>query len=92
MRVQVKAFAGFREILGPDTALELPEGSTVAGLLAELGRRSPEIQEALFDDRGSPRRHVIIMVNKKRQTRAEFDTRKIREGDEVAVYPPVAGG
>jgi len=92
MKVQVRAFAGFREILGPDLALELPERSTLAGLLGELRRRSPEIQEALFDDQGSPKTHVIIMVNKKRQTRAEFGSRELHEGDEVAIYPPVAGG
>jgi molybdopterin synthase sulfur carrier subunit len=92
MRVKVKAFAGFREILGPDIALDLPEGSTLNGLLEGLGRRSPGIREALLDDQGSPRRSVIIMVNKKRQTRAEFGSRELHDGDEVAIYPPVAGG
>jgi molybdopterin synthase sulfur carrier subunit len=92
MRVQVKAFAGFREILGPDIALDLPEGSTLTGLLEKLKRRSPGIQEALFDDQGIPKGSVIIMVNKKRQTRAEFGSRELQDGDEVAIYPPVAGG
>ncbi|NTU99937.1 MAG: MoaD/ThiS family protein [Methanoregulaceae archaeon] len=92
MRIQLKAFAGFREILGPDLALELPEGSTLTGLLEELGRRSPGIKEALFDDQGTPRRSVIIMVNKKRQTRSEFGSWELNDGDEVAIYPPVAGG
>ena len=92
MRVQVKAFAGFREILGPDIALELPEGSTLTGLLEGLGRRSPGIQKTLFDDQGTPLKSVIIMVNKKRQTRAEFVSRELYDGDEVAIYPPVAGG
>jgi len=32
------------------------------------------------------------MVNKKRQTRAEFVSRELHDGDEVAIYPPVAGG
>jgi molybdopterin synthase sulfur carrier subunit len=92
MKVQVKAFAGFREILGPDIALELPERSTLTGLLEGLGRLSPGIREALFDDQGIPRRSVIIMVNRKRQTRAEFGSRELQDGDEVAIYPPVAGG
>lgn len=92
MRVQVKAFAGFREILGPDIALELPEGSTLTGLLEGLGRRSPVIQEALFDDQGTPRKSVIIMVNKKRQARAGYGSHELYDGDEVAIYPPVAGG
>jgi molybdopterin synthase sulfur carrier subunit len=92
MNILVRAFAGFREILGESLVMNIPEGSTLAGLLAALGERSQETKEALFDDQGVLKRHVIIMVNKKRQNRADIESHVLDEGDEVAVYPPVAGG
>jgi molybdopterin synthase sulfur carrier subunit len=92
MKILVRAFAGFREILGERSVMNLPEGSTLAGLLAELGTRSPETKEALFDDQGELKRHIIIMVNKKRQNRADINTHVLVDDDEVAIYPPVAGG
>jgi molybdopterin synthase sulfur carrier subunit len=92
MNVFIRAFAGFREILGESIFMDLPEGSTLTGLLAELGTRSRETRDALFDDQGILKRHVIIMVNKKRQNRADIESLVLNEGDEVAIYPPVAGG
>jgi molybdopterin synthase sulfur carrier subunit len=92
MKVRVRAFASFREVLGESVILDLPKESTTLGLLERLGNRSPEANNVLFDAKGELRRHVIIMVNKKRQNRAEIISRPLEEGDEVAVYPPVAGG
>jgi molybdopterin synthase sulfur carrier subunit len=92
MKIQVRAFASFRGILGDSVIMDLPEESTTIRLLELLGTQSPEAREVLFDAKGDLKRHIIIMVNKKRQNRAEIATRVLVGGDEVAVYPPVAGG
>jgi molybdopterin synthase sulfur carrier subunit len=92
MKILVRAFAVFREILGERIVMNIPERSTLAGLLEELGARSPETKATLFDEEGVLKRHVIIMVNKKRVNRADIRALVLNEEDEVAIYPPVAGG
>jgi len=81
MKVTVKLFARLREIVG-DGILErdLSEEATVADLLRLLHAEFPRL--ASVTDR------TIISVN---QEFATPDTR-LREGDEVAIFPPVSGG
>jgi molybdopterin synthase sulfur carrier subunit len=92
MKILVLAFAGFREIIGERLVLDIPDGSTLSGFLAFLASRSDETREALFDEQGLLKGHVIIMLNKKRQKRTDLGKQLLSEGDEVAIYPPVAGG
>lgn len=81
MRVRVKLFASFREIAGrreiPWTAAE---GATVADLLAALLERYPAL-----------RGHWETMLLAVNHEFAE-PSAVLREGDEVAIMPPVSGG
>ncbi len=52
MLVKVRAFAGFREILGKERELDAKEGSTIADLLNELASSSPLFKESAFDNSG----------------------------------------
>jgi len=92
MKITVRAFARFREVVGDVTALDLPEGSGLPALLADLASRSDESRDLMFDEQGTIREHIIFMVNRKRVARSTLDTIILAEGDEVAIYPPVAGG
>jgi len=81
MRITVLYFAVFREKIGTDSeALELPEGSTIAQAIAELGERHPAVARL--------RGRFRYAVN------ADFapDDRALSDGDELALIPPVAGG
>ena len=90
MKVRVRAFAQFREIIGSEVEVEVPEGTDLIGMLARLAGGSGPVREALFDHEGTVLRHVILMVNGKRVGGKERYV--LSEGDEVAVFPPVAGG
>jgi molybdopterin synthase sulfur carrier subunit len=90
MKVRVRAFARFREVIGGDRIAELPEGNGVRDLLSRLAGESPAIRETLLDATGSVRSHVIVMVNGKRVSRGS--DHPLADGDEVAIFPPVAGG
>ncbi len=92
MMITIKAFARFREILGSETTVEVAEGTTLAALLGEICRKNPNMRSSLYDDDGTLRRYIILMQNKKRVNHSEIESIILNDGDEIALYPPVAGG
>ncbi len=76
MQVRLVLFAGLRQAAGfRERTVELPEGATVADLLATL---EPALTQRTF----------YVAVN---EEYAHRDT-PLKEGDEVALLPPVSGG
>lgn len=92
MMVKVRAFALFREILGKERDMSLPEGSTVLTLLEAIGSDSPAFREEAFDRSGGLKDYVLLMINKKRIDPLNDLFLLLAEGDELAIFPPVAGG
>lgn len=79
--VQTLFFAAYRDLLGTSSlSVQLPEGATVADLVAELrGRGAP------FDRLPA---EPAVAVNRTYALLSE----PLGPGDEVAFIPPVAGG
>lgn len=92
MLVKVLAFASFREILGKERGLEVKEAATVKELLDELAAVSSRFKETAFDESGALRDYVLLMVNRKRIDPIQDLSRPLQEGDELAIFPPLAGG
>ncbi|MDD1663807.1 MAG: MoaD family protein [Methanomicrobiales archaeon] len=92
MKVRVRFFARFRELLGTDIVAEPPAGTTFAGLVREIARRNGEGYQAIFYEHGAFREFVILMQNGKRIEAADAGKTMIADGDEIAVFPPVSGG
>ncbi|MDM7911592.1 MAG: MoaD/ThiS family protein [Methanotrichaceae archaeon] len=92
MKIMVRAFASFREILGKEIEMDLKEGSTVRDLLETLASSSPKLKKAAFDDSGNLLEYVLLMTNRKRIDPSDLDGAVLKDGDEVAIFPPVAGG
>lgn len=81
MRIIVKLFAVLRDRAGTDEiVMELPARGTVAEAISELARNYPAIQRYL------PR--VAYAVNREYVS----STTELRDGDELALIPPVSGG
>ena len=81
MRVRVLLFAELREAAGKTALeLELPEGSTVAGLLAALRQSHPAL--------AGPLSRAKVAVGR----RIAPEDRRLLPGEEVALLPPVGGG
>lgn len=83
--IKVFYFAHIRESLGvASESLELdPSVSDVGGLIAWLCRRGGVWPETL-----GGRRPVLVAVNQKFANGAT----RVRDRDEVALFPPVTGG
>jgi len=80
MRVKVLAFAGLKSELGAERWVELPEGSTVGTLLAKLMQEHPALRGQL---------EVTAVAVGDRLVEKGYE---LREGEEVALLPPVSGG
>ncbi len=80
MKVRVKYFASFRDMTGKmEESLEVPEGITVEGLREHI--------KGLYD-KMARRNQVLVAVN---GAFVPLET-VVREGDNVAFFPPVSGG
>jgi molybdopterin synthase sulfur carrier subunit len=91
MKVKVKAFANFREILGREREVELEEGARVKDLLEDLSLERG-FREATFEETGELRDYVMLMKNMKSIEALDGLETELEEGDEIAIFPPVAGG
>ena len=81
LNVTVRLFAGYRERAGKGRlSLSLPAEATVGALAAEVARRHP----GLTDEPDA----LVVAVNDEYRDH-DF---KLRDGDEVALIPPVSGG
>ena len=92
MSVKVRFFARFRELLGTDIITEPKAGTTLAALVSGIAQRNKEGYDAIFDEQGSFREFVILMRNGKRVEISDAAKTAVADGDEIAVFPPVAGG
>jgi len=92
MTVKVRFFARFRELLGTDIPAEPGDGATLLSLVRDLAQKKKEGYDAIFDGQGNFHEFVIVMRNGKRIEHGDAGTVRVADGDEIAVFPPVAGG
>lgn len=91
MIIKIKAFARFREILGKELDVELNGKATIEDLLATLCVRY-DLHDAIFDESGSIRKYVNILKNGRHIQSLNGIRTELEDGDEIAIFPPVAGG
>ena len=92
MKVHVKAFATFREVMDSQFDMDFPKGSTIRTLLAELTGRYGGLGELMFSTPDTLRDFVNILKNGRNiHFLCGLDT-ALNDGDVIALFPPVAGG
>jgi len=92
MTVKIRFFARFRELLGTDIITDVAAGTNFTSLIVTMAKKNPEGYAAIFDEKGAFREYVILMKNGKRIDIADAATTPVADNDEIAVFPPVAGG
>jgi len=81
MRVVVKYFSALRDVTGKvQEEITLAEGTTLSQLLAWFFKSYPKAEAF--------REELLVLVN----GRTVDGSYELREGDEVALMPPVSGG
>ncbi|MCL4341617.1 MAG: MoaD/ThiS family protein [Candidatus Thermoplasmatota archaeon] len=81
MKIVVKYFALFRDITGTDMeSIVIDDGSPVSNLLETIRKKYPDMERT--------NRDVLVSVNRIFATHEL----KLKDGDEVAIFPPVSGG
>ena len=78
VRVEVCFFAALRERLGDRLRRDVPRGTTLAVLWRELAAGAPGLE-----------RLPVRFAVRERYVEPSY---VLRQGDEVAVFPPVSGG
>jgi molybdopterin converting factor subunit 1 len=81
MKVHVRAFAGLVAMIGArEIEVEVRDGATVADVRAAVAAAYPQVEAML--------RNVVCAVGEEYVE----DEYVVREGDVVALIPPVSGG
>jgi molybdopterin converting factor small subunit len=95
MKIVIHGFLGLHERLALPSSLDLPEGATLKDLLEGL---PPEIKQAVEAQAIDPRAsraggRLAILINGRHFTHLpdRLETR-LADQDEVAIFPPIAGG
>ncbi|MDD1695971.1 MAG: MoaD family protein [Methanoregula sp.] len=92
MKVKIRFFAQFRELFGTDIITDVEEGTRFTSLIISIAEKNPEGYSSIFDEKGAFHEFVILMKNGKRIDIADASKTLVLDGDEIAVFPPVAGG
>ncbi len=91
MTVRVRFFAQFRERYGGDHRVDPAPGASVADVVRFVAGSDGGEDGAVGLD-GRVRDYVILIRNGRRIEHDEAEATRVEDGDEVAVFPPVAGG
>jgi molybdopterin/thiamine biosynthesis adenylyltransferase/molybdopterin converting factor small subunit len=91
MAVSVYVPSPFRRLTGSRSQVE-GHGKDVAELLEDLERQFPGFRNLLFNGENEIPAHINIYVNNREISTLEGTATPLRDGDQVAVIPALAGG
>lgn len=93
LRVKVKAYATIRDAIGTSVEVMLHEGASVKDLLIELTRSyGKRFSERILDEGDELLPYVKLLVNGRDIDFLNKLQTKLKDGDEVSLFPPVGGG
>jgi molybdopterin synthase sulfur carrier subunit len=90
MAVKVQIPTPMRQHADGQSTVEA-SGATVQAVLADLGARFPALSQRIFDN-GQVRRFVNLYLNDEDIRYLDNLATPVKDGDELAIIPAVAGG
>ena len=91
MKVKVKLFANFREATRQKEVEVSVAGKTVGDAIRSLTVQFPALEPLVYQD-GRLKQYVNVLLNGQAVRNDQVATATIKDGDEIALFPPVSGG
>jgi molybdopterin synthase sulfur carrier subunit len=95
VKIRIRGFLTFKESI-KDQFLELERATiSLKDLLEKLCReQGDELRRTIFDvETGQVHRHISVLVNGRHYTHLPDRLQTVlKDGDEVDIFPPIAGG
>ena len=91
MAVRVRIPTPLRAITKGSGEVHVTAG-TVGDLIADLERQYPGLRDRLVEENGELRRFINIYVNEEDIRFLQGAETTLKQGDEVAIVPAIAGG
>ncbi len=94
VKVLVRFFTTLREITGKkEEQIELSTSVSVNSVLKKLSENyGADFDDYVFDELGDVRGHLEILVNGRSVSTLSGLRTRLKDGDQVAILPPVGGG
>lgn len=88
----VKVFANLRDICGGVTVDVQPNGKRVIDVLDKMIEMYPELHDEIFTSEKKLKPFVHVYINGRNIIHALDLETMVKETDQMALFPPVAGG
>ncbi|HEY3273365.1 MAG TPA: ubiquitin-like small modifier protein 1 [Methanocella sp.] len=91
MKIKFKLFANFREAVGQKEAEVATGGKTVGDAIRSLIAQHPKLEPLVYQD-GHVKQYVNVLLNGQTVKDDQLASATVKDGDEIALFPPVSGG
>ncbi len=91
MKVKFKLFANFREAVRQKEVEIATDGKTVGDAIRSLIALHPQLEPMVYQD-GRLKQYVNVLLNGQTLKAEQVASASLKEGDEIALFPPVSGG
>ena len=91
MAIKVRVPSPLQKLMGNKPEVE-GSGTTLGELIANLDKTYPGVQTRVCDDGGKLRRYLNVYVNSQDVRFLAQEGTALKDGDEVAIIPAIAGG
>jgi MoaD family protein len=92
MRITVRVFGDIASVIGRRHTVDLKEGSTVGSLARRIGESSGQRRQGYLGEFKVGGKDLMILVNGRSIDLLGGTATPLRDGDEVVIMQPTAGG
>ena len=93
IRITVQGYLTFKETVGK-RQVSMPAGNSLRDVLAFLRQESDgRFREEAFNEDGELREHTAVLLNGMHYRHLPDGLNSLlKDGDQIAIFPPIAGG